>query len=154
MAESKNTLAQGMFIREHTFNSGTKVMNVSINVIDFCSFIKEHMTEDTKGNKWINLKLIPNKNVGENKLSHTPILNDYVRQNAEKALDELASEVLVTPSAEEREITEAPAKQSKAKQLRKLLRKQSKLLKEMTYHSNGNSRNSILRCYGLLYHCI
>ena len=123
MAESKNTLAQGMFIREHTFNSGTKVMNVSINVIDFCSFIKEHMTEDSKGNKWINLKLIPNKNVGDNKLSHTPILNDYIRQNAEKALDELASEVLVTPSAEERAITEAPAKKTKGKAVKKAIKK-------------------------------
>ena len=129
MAESKNTLAQGMFIREHTFNSGTKVMNVSINVIDFCSFIKEHMTEDTKGNKWINLKLIPNKNVGENKLSHTPILNDYVRQNAERALEELASEVLVTPSAEERAITEAPAKQSKVKTVKKAIKKAIKAVK-------------------------
>ena len=122
MAESKNTLAQGMFIREHTFNSGTKVMNVSINVIDFCSFIKEHMTEDTKGNKWINLKLIPNKNVGENKLSHTPILNDYVRQNAEQALEDLASQV-ITPSAEERAITEAPTKKTKRKVVKKAIKK-------------------------------
>ena len=126
MAESKNTLAQGMFIREHTFNSGTKVMNVSINVIDFCSFIKEHMTEDTKGNKWINLKLIPNKNVGENKLSHTPILNDYVKQdkNAEQALEDVAkASGLVTPSAEERAITEAPAKKTKRKAVKKAIKK-------------------------------
>ena len=130
MAESKNTLAQGMFIREHTFNSGTKVMNVSINVIDFCSFIKEHMTEDTKGNKWINLKLIPNKNVGENKLSHTPILNDYIRQNAEQALVNLAKESgVITPSAEERAITEAPAKQSKVKTVKKAIKKAIKAVK-------------------------
>ena len=121
MAESKNTLAQGMFIREHTFNSGTKVMNVSINVVDFCSFIKEHMTEDTKGNKWINLKLIPNKNVGENKLSHTPILNDYVRQNAEQALEDLASQV-ITPSAEERAIVETPTKKTKRKTVKKAIK--------------------------------
>jgi len=129
MAESKNTLAQGMFIREHTFNSGTKVMNVSINVVDFCSFVKEHMNEDSKGNKWINLKLIPNKNVEGNKLSHTAILNDYVRQNAERALEELASEVLVTPSAEERAITEAPAKQSKVKTVKKAIKKAIKAVK-------------------------
>ena len=127
MAESKNTLAQGMFIREHTFNSGTKVMNVSINVVDFCAFVKEHMNEDSKGNKWINLKLIPNKNVGDNKLSHTPILNDYVRQNAEQALEELASEVLVTPSAEERAITEAPT--SKVKTVKKAIKKAIKAVK-------------------------
>ena len=123
MSENKNTLAQGMFVREHTFNSGTKVLNVSISVADFCSFVKDNMNEDSNGNQWVNLKLIPNKNVGENKLSHTPILNDYVRQNAERALDELASEVLVTPSAEERAITEAPAKKTKGKAVKKAIKK-------------------------------
>ena len=123
MSENKNTLAKGMFVREHTFNSGTKVINLSINVVEFCSFATGNMNEDAKGNKWINLKLIPNKNIGENKLSHTPILNDYVKQNAEKALEELASEVLVTPSAEERAITEAPAKKTKGKAVKKAIKK-------------------------------
>ena len=123
MSENKNTLAKGMFVREHTFNSGTKVINLSINVVEFCSFATGNMNEDAKGNKWINLKLIPNKNIGENKLSHTPILNDYVKQNAEKALEELASEVLVTPSAEERAITEAPAKKTKRKVVKKAIKK-------------------------------
>ena len=123
MSENKNTLAKGMFVREHTFNSGTKVINLSINVVEFCSFATGNMNEDAKGNKWINLKLIPNKNVGDNKLSHTPILNDYVRQNAERALQELASEVLVTPSAEERAITEAPAKKTKRKAVKKAIKK-------------------------------
>ena len=122
MSENKNTLAKGMFVREHTFNSGTKVLNVSINVADFCSFIKDNMNEDTNGNQWVNLKLIPNKNVGENKLSHTPILNDYIRQNAEQALESLAAEVL-TPSAEEREITEAPVKKTKGKAVKKAIKK-------------------------------
>lgn len=122
MSENKNTLAKGMFVREHTFNSGTKVLNVSISVADFCSFIKDNMNEDTNGNQWVNLKLIPNKNVGENKLSHTPILNDYIRQNAEQALESLAAEVL-TPSAEERAITEAPAKKTKGKAVKKAIKK-------------------------------
>ena len=120
MSETKNTLAQGMFVREHTFNNGTKVINLAINVVEFCSFATGNMNEDTKGNKWINLKLIPNKNVGENKLSHTPILNDYIRQNAEQALINLAKESgVVTPSAEEREITEAPAKKTRKKATKK-----------------------------------
>ena len=127
MSEKQNTLAKGMFVREHTFNSGTKVLNVSINVADFCSFVKDNMNEDSNGNQWVNLKLIPNKNVGENKLSHTPILNDYVRQNAEQALEDLASEVLVTPSAEERAITEAPA--SKVKTVKKAIKKAIKAVK-------------------------
>ena len=118
MSENKNTLAKGMFVREHTFNSGTKILNVSINVADFCSFVKDNMNEDSNGNQWVNLKLIPNKNVGENKLSHTPILNDYIRKTGEQALDALAAKVL-TPSAEEREIVETPTKKTRKKATKK-----------------------------------
>ena len=120
MSENKNTLAKGMFVREHTFNSGTKVLNVSINVADFCSFVKDNMNEDSNGNQWVNLKLIPNKNVGENKLSHTPILNDYVRKTGEQALQSLAAEVL-TPNAEERAITETPTKKTRKKATKKVI---------------------------------
>ena len=122
MSENKNTLAKGMFVREHTFNSGTKVLNVSISVADFCSFVKDNMNEDSNGNQWVNLKLIPNKNVGENKLSHTPILNDYVRKTGEQALDALAAEV-ITPSADERAITETPTKKTKGKAVKKAIKK-------------------------------
>ena len=122
MSENKNTLAKGMFVREHTFNSGTKVLNVSISVADFCSFVKDNMNEDSNGNQWVNLKLIPNKNVGENKLSHTPILNDYVRKTGEQALQSLAAEV-ITPSAEERAITETPTKKTKVKAVKKAIKK-------------------------------
>ena len=122
MSENKNTLAKGMFVREHTFNSGTKVLNVSINIADFCSFVKDNMNEDSNGNQWVNLKLIPNKNVGENKLSHTPILNDYIRKTGEQALDALAAKVL-TPSAEERAITETPTKKTKVKAVKKAIKK-------------------------------
>ena len=122
MSETKNTLAKGMFVREHTFNSGTKVLNVSISVADFCSFVKDNMNEDSNGNQWVNLKLIPNKNVGENKLSHTPILNDYVRKTGEQALESLAAQV-ITPSAEERAITETPTKKTKRKVVKKAIKK-------------------------------
>ena len=122
MSENKNTLAKGMFVREHTFNSGTKVLNVSINVADFCSFVKDNMNEDSNGNQWVNLKLIPNKNIGENKLSHTPILNDYIRKTGEQALQSLAAEVL-TPNAEERAITETPTKTPKRKAVKKAIKK-------------------------------
>ena len=119
MSENKNTLAKGMFVREHTFNSGTKVINVSINIVDFCAFAKEHINEDTNGTKWVNLKFIPNSNVGENKLTHTPILNDYYTNSAEQAMEELAAETLTTTSAAERKITEAPAKKTRKKASRK-----------------------------------
>ena len=122
MSENKNTLAKGMFVREHTFNSGTKVLNVSINVADFCSFVQDNMNEDSNGSQWVNLKLIPNKNIGENKLSHTPILNDYIRKTGEQALQSLAAEVL-TPSAEERAITETPTKKTKGKAVKKAIKK-------------------------------
>ena len=122
MSETKNTLAKGMFVREHTFNSGTKVLNVSINVADFCSFVKDNMNEDSNGNQWVNLKLIPNKNIWENKLSHTPILNDYIRKTGEQALQSLAAEVF-TPNAEERAITETPTKTPKRKAVKKAIKK-------------------------------
>ena len=117
MSENKNTLAKGMFVREHTFNSGTKILNVSINVADFCSFVKDNMNTDSNGNQWVNLKLIPNKNVGDNKLSHTPILNDYTPKNADKALDALAQ--VLKPSVEEREIVETPTKKTRKKASKK-----------------------------------
>ena len=119
MSENKNTLAKGMFVREHTFSNGTKVLNVAINVADFCSFVKDNMNEGSNDSQWINLKLIPNKNVGDNKLSHTPILNDYIKPNAEQALQSLAAQVL-TPSAEERAITETPTKKTRKKASKKV----------------------------------
>jgi len=77
MQKSVNTLANGMFVKEHTFNSGTKIINLSIKANDFVQFMKSNFVEDKKGSKWVNLKLIPNKSIGENKLTHTPILNDF-----------------------------------------------------------------------------
>ena len=121
MSEKQNTLAKGMFVREHTFNSGTKILNVSINVAEFCSFIEGNMIVDSKDRKWVNLKLIPNKNVGDNKLSHTPILNEYT-PSADEALKSLAAQVL-TPSAEERAIVETPTKKTKGKAVKKAIKK-------------------------------
>ena len=117
MSENKNTLAKGMFVREHTFDSGTKILNVSINVADFCSFVKDNMNTDSNGSQWVNLKLIPNKNVGDNKLSHTPILNDYTPKNADRALNALAE--VLKPSVEEREIIETPTKKTRKKATKK-----------------------------------
>ena len=104
MSETKNTLAQGMFVREHTFKNGTRVMNVAINVSEFSNFILENMSEDENGNNWINLKFIPNTNVGENKLSHTPILNDYVRKPKDptELLQKLASVTIIEEEVDEK----------------------------------------------------
>ena len=104
MSETKNTLAQGMFVREHTFKNGTRVMNVAINVSEFSNFILENMNQDENGVNWINLKFIPNTNVGENKLSHTPILSDYVRKPKDptKLLQKLASATLIEEEVDEK----------------------------------------------------
>ena len=104
MSETKNTLAQGMFVREHTFKNGTRVMNVAINVSEFSNFILENMSEDENGNNWVNLKFIPNTNVGENKLSHTPILNDYVRKPKDptELLQKLASVTIIEEEVDEK----------------------------------------------------
>ena len=111
MSKKQNTLAKGMFVRQHTFNSGTTVINLSVKPVDFCQFMKDNMTEDSKGNKWVNIRLLPNKNVGDNKLSHTPILNEYTPKTAEQAVQDLAASVL-TPSVEERQIVETPETQT------------------------------------------
>jgi len=104
MSETKNTLAQGMFVREHTFENGTRVKNVSIIVSDFSNFMLENMSEDGNGTNSINLKFIPNKTVGDNKLSHTPILSDYVRKPKDptKLLQKLASATLIEEEVDEK----------------------------------------------------
>jgi hypothetical protein len=107
MSETKkelNTLAQGMFVREHTFKNGTKVKNVSINVADFSEFLRDNMQIDDKGRYWVNLRFIPNANVGENKLSHTPILTDYVRKpkNPSELLEKLANATIIEEEADEK----------------------------------------------------
>ena len=107
MSETKkelNTLAQGMFVREHTFKNGTKVKNVSINVADFSEFLRDNMQIDDKGRYWVNLRFIPNSNVGENKLSHTPILTDYVRKpkNPSELLEKLANATIIEEEADEK----------------------------------------------------
>jgi hypothetical protein len=56
---------------------------LSIKAQDFYEFMKANFVEDKKGSKWVNLKLIPNKSIGENKLTHTPILNDFKPQAVE-----------------------------------------------------------------------
>ena len=104
MSETKNTLAQGMFVREHTFKNGTKVKNVSINVADFSEFLRDNMQKDDNGNYWVNLKFIPNKDIGENKLTHTPILSNYQRKpkNPSEILDELAKATLIEEEIDEK----------------------------------------------------
>ena len=108
MHKSVNTLANGMYVKEHTFKSGTKVINLSVKCADFYEFMKQYKHVDRKGNAWLNLKLIPNKNVGDNNLTHTPILNEFTPKVADEAMNNLAQDVF-KPSVEERQIVETPA---------------------------------------------
>lgn len=88
----KNTLVNGMFVKEHTFESGTKVVNIGIKARDFFEFMKNNVVEDKQGGKWLNIKLIPNKNTTN--YTHTPILNTYTPKAADKAIENLAKEVI------------------------------------------------------------
>ena len=92
MSKTENTLVNGMFVKEHTFESGTKVVNIGIKPEDFLKFMRANFVEDNKGGKWVNIKLIPNKNT--TKYTHTPILNTYTPKAADKAIETLATEVI------------------------------------------------------------
>jgi len=94
MSKTENTLVNGMFVKEHTFESGTKVINIGIKARDFFQFMKDNVVEDKQGGKWLNIKLIPNKVIKENKISHTPLLNPFAPKTANKAIETLATEVI------------------------------------------------------------
>ena len=94
MSESKSTLVRGIFIREFVSEKGTRILNVAFNVTEIIRFLKDNYNKDKNGNCWTNTKFVPNKNVGENKLSHTALLDDFYFNDAESALKELADEFL------------------------------------------------------------
>lgn len=92
MSKTENKLANGMFIKEHTFNSGTTIYKVQIKCADFFQMMKDNAKGDSKGNKWININLIPNKNT--TKYSHTPVVDTWEPKTANKAIETLATEVI------------------------------------------------------------
>ena len=109
MQKQENKLANGMFVKEHTFKSGTKVINLSIRAADFIQFMKDNIITDAKGTKWVNVKLIPNKNT--TKYTHTPILNEFTPKPADVAANNLAMDIFHKASPEERAIVEKPAEE-------------------------------------------
>mgnify|MGYP003142725132 CR=1 FL=1 len=108
MQKQENKLANGMFIKEHTFKSGTTIYNVQIKCTDFIKMMKDNAKGDRKGGQWLNLKLIPNKNT--TKYSHTPVVDTWVPKNADSAINNLSLDVLHKPSVQERAIVETPEK--------------------------------------------
>ena len=89
----QGVLAKGMYVRSHTFASGTTVQSLSIDIEQFCSFAKENVIIAENGKLYLNLKLIPNKD--EAKFSHTPIVNEFFKsaENSEEAFDTLVSQM-------------------------------------------------------------
>ena len=47
MSKTKNpiTFAEGVYIREKTFDNGSSVINIDFNAKDFCNFMKEHVND-------------------------------------------------------------------------------------------------------------
>jgi len=90
----QGVLAKGMYVRSHTFASGTTVPSLSIDIEQFCSFAKENVIIAENGKLYLNLKLIPNKDE-ESKFSHTPIVNEFFKsaKNSEEAFDTLVSQM-------------------------------------------------------------
>ena len=91
---NQSTLAKGMFVKSHTFKTGTTVQSLSIDVVEFCNFAKENLVQARNGRLFLNLKLIPNRNE-ESKFSHTPIVNDYFKTDdkAGEAFKSLVSDI-------------------------------------------------------------
>ena len=90
----QGVLAKGMYVRSHTFASGTTVPSLSIDIEQFCSFAKENVIIAENGKLYLNLKLIPSKDE-ESKFSHTPIVNEFFKsaKNSEEAFDTLVSQM-------------------------------------------------------------
>lgn len=90
----QGVLAKGMYVRSHTFASGTTVPSLSIDIEQFCSFAKENVIIAENGKLYLNLKLIPNKSE-DAKFSHTPIVNEFFKsaENSEEAFSTLVSQM-------------------------------------------------------------
>lgn len=90
----QGVLAKGMYVRSHTFASGTTVPSLSIDIEQFCAFAKDNVIIAENGKLYLNLKLIPSK-VEDAKFSHTPIVNEFFKSadHSEKAFSSLVSQM-------------------------------------------------------------
>ena len=113
MSENKNTLVQGMFIREYVSKKGTSIFNVAINTTNLMRFLKDNYNKDRNGNLWTNIKIVPNNETTENGLTHTALLDNYYFRDEEAAAEKLAAEILVEEEIPE-EVDEQIAEKEKA----------------------------------------
>ena len=87
--KAQSTLVPNLFITDHTYKTGTTVINVGIKLPDFIDFLRNNKRVSKDGNSWVNIKLIPSSK--ENR-SHVPVLDEYSHKDAQALAKDIFSE--------------------------------------------------------------
>ena len=87
--KAQSTLVPNMFITDHTYKTGTTVLNIGIKLPDFIDFLRNNKRVSKDGNSWVNIKFIPSSK--ENR-SHVPVLDEYWHKDAQALADDVFSE--------------------------------------------------------------
>jgi len=102
MSKQNATFPSGLIIKEHITQSDVSVLNVSINVVEFVSYLKDNYNKDQNGMLWSNIKIIPRKSITKGGLTHTAIKDEYYSaKSVEKEFEEIASEFLFEEEKDE-----------------------------------------------------
>ena len=135
MSKQNATFPSGLIIKEHITQSDVSVLNVSINVVEFVSYLKDNYNKDQNGMLWSNIKIIPRKSITKGGLTHTAIKDEYYSaKSVEKEFEEIASEFLFEEEKDEniaqkeQAIIKADAVKPKAKKNK--AKKKAKKVKE------------------------
>ena len=99
MSKQNATFPSGLIIKEHITQSNVSVLNVSINVVEFVSYLKDNYNKDQNGMLWSNIKIIPRKSITKGGLTHTAIKDEYY--SSKSVEKEIASEFLFEEEKEE-----------------------------------------------------
>ena len=87
--KAQSTLVPNMFITDHTYKTGTTVLNIGIKLPDFIDFLRNNKRVSKDGSSWVNIKFIPSSK--ENR-SHVPVLDEYWHKDAQSLADDVFSE--------------------------------------------------------------
>mgnify|MGYP003632180759 CR=1 FL=1 len=87
--KAQSTLVPNLFINDHTFKTGTTVINIGIKLPDFIDFLQNNKRVDKNGSSWVNIKLIPSS---KDNRSHVPVLDNYWHKDAEALANDVFSE--------------------------------------------------------------
>ena len=87
--KAQSTLVPNMFITDHTYKTGTTVLNIGIKLPDFIDFLRNNKRVSKDGNSWVNIKFIPSSK--ENR-SHVPVLDEYWHKDAQNLADDVFNE--------------------------------------------------------------